>query len=435
MNKGALMRNSIVSISVTLSFTIFISAFSQLVSAHARWAIAPTDTTSNIVAPRSNSTGLKEPGPCGGIARTNNPAVLKSGDVVTVKFRETIYHNGHFRIAFSPAADANFDENVLVDSIPAVRNVKDGIYTQTITLPDIACDDCTLQLIQFMSDSQTNYYSCADIQLTATGTPTPPEEDLIAPSNANNLATTGGDSQVSIAWTNPLDDFFKVIILQDTQPITANPLNKINYELNDVIGTAKVIYSNNGESHTATGLENGVTYYYKIFTYDTSLNYATGIESFVSLAANVNNIAPSATLIAEQSQTVTTIVTQDAGNVIVQLTVNDPNPSDMHTYNWSQTDSRLIDLDTSDTNFTFNPSGLTAGMYTVGVEVSDDGVPSQSTTTTLSLQVIAPRSTTAEAPATKNTEAPTETSSSSLDFYLILTGLLFSLVRLTRKSC
>jgi uncharacterized protein (TIGR03382 family) len=50
-------------------------------------------------------------------------------------------------------------------------------YQQDITLPDTACDNCTLQLIQIMTDNNTYdpavdvYYQCADITLVANNAP------------------------------------------------------------------------------------------------------------------------------------------------------------------------------------------------------------------------------------------------------------------------
>ena len=112
----------------------------------------------------------------------------------------------------------------------------------------------------------------------------------------------------------------------------------------------------------------------------------------VTLTASPGNLAPAVSLIAEQSQAVTTRVVQDAGNVIVQVTVTDPNPSDTHSYDWSSTDSRLVDIDMSANNFTFDPAGLATGNYTVSVDVTDDGNPEKSAEAPLIMEVIAPTS-------------------------------------------
>jgi len=423
------MLKSVASFSIAFSLFVIFSAFSQLASAHARWSLQ----AGSLVAPRTTATGLKEPGPCGGVPRTNTPKVLKSGDVVTVEYEETIFHNGYFRIAFSPAADAGFDQNIFLDNIP--HDAMNSRYNAvTITLPNIECADCTLQLIQVMTDSMTNYYSCADIQLTATGVPPPPGGDVTPPSDVSNMSVIGGDTQAGISWTNPVADFFQVLILQDAQPIVASPTDALNYNVDDMIGNARVIYSGNGMAHTALSLVNGNTYYFKIFAFDASLNYAAGVEMNVTLAASPGNLAPVVSLIAEQSQTVTTTVLQDAGNVIAQVTVNDPNPSDNHSYSWSTTDSRLVDLDTSDSNFTFDPSGLALGSYTVGVEVTDDGMPTQSSAATLIMEVVAPPSTPPSNTGNNSSANSDSSGGGSLNIVVLLIACLISCIRTARRK-
>lgn len=390
------MSRSRLSVRLLLSIVFLnaiLSVLSQNVFAHARWVITAEDGVASLVAPRTPDRGLKEPAPCGGKARTNTPKVLKKGDNVTLKFKETIIHPGHFIISFSPAADAGFDQNILLDNITRAASDSDGslvnnIYSKSITLPDIECDDCTLQLIQFMSDSQTNYYSCADIQLTATGAPPPAGDDVTPPSDISNLSIVPGDTQATLSWINPVADFFQVLILQDTQPIVTGPTVAINYNVDDTIGSSKVIYLGNGTSHIAQGLINGDTYFYKLFAYDANPNYAPGEEIRVDLTANPVNSPPVLSIIAEQSQTVTTSIRPDAGDVIVQASVSDPNPADSHRYDWTSTDSRLVDLETADDVFTFNPSGLVPGTYSLEVTVTDDGTPNMTAQTSLAVDVV-----------------------------------------------
>jgi MYXO-CTERM domain-containing protein len=46
-------------------------------------------------------------------------------------------------------------------------------YSTEVTLPNIDCQNCTLQVIQFMyNDNEPHYFQCADITITATGEPT-----------------------------------------------------------------------------------------------------------------------------------------------------------------------------------------------------------------------------------------------------------------------
>jgi len=362
-------------------------SISQSLFAHSRWSLT------GLVKPRTNATGLKEPAPCGGVARTNTPVVLKSGSTVEIQFEETINHPGHFRIAFSPTADAGFDENILQDNIPEVSATR--FYTQTVTLPNIECDDCTLQLIQVMTDRSppSNYYSCADIQLTTTtGTPPAPQDDTTPPQNVSEASIIAGDTQVTLAWKNPGTDFSKVLILQDDNSITdspaSSPVATTNYNLNDTIGSARVIYSGNSTSIIVDNLINGNQYNFKIFSFDASLNYATGVQVNTTLPANPDNIQPVVSLTAEQAQTETTRIVKTSGNVIIQASVSDVNPSDSHQLDWTMTDNRLIDIDNVASNFTFNPANLEPGIYNIQVDAIDSGVPAKTGGATMSIEVL-----------------------------------------------
>ena len=133
---------------------------------------------------------LKE-GPCGvaGGARSTTVTELASGSAVTVVFDEYVDHPGHFRIAFDTDGDDAFadpvclagcttrqpdfelygDPSILLDDIADTRG---GESRVTVSLPDVECDRCTLQVIQVMTDkppytSPGNdiYYQCADLAL------------------------------------------------------------------------------------------------------------------------------------------------------------------------------------------------------------------------------------------------------------------------------
>jgi len=109
------------------------------------------------------------------------------GDTITVHFDEYVGHSGRYRIAFDPdGADLDdFNENILLDEpdpTGSVGNIgEDSIWEFQVTLPEMTCDNCTLQLIQVMDGNTTDkvlnpvdrggtYFQCADIVL-ANGTP------------------------------------------------------------------------------------------------------------------------------------------------------------------------------------------------------------------------------------------------------------------------
>lgn len=129
-------------------------------------------------------------------ARSANPKVLMPGSPLTVVWYETIDHPGHFRISFdadgtdffvppnATATTVGMDPTVMIDLIPDVQGgslpAQGRKYEQTITLPNMECTNCTLQVIQLMTDkppyttaatSDDIYYQCADIVLSNTAPP------------------------------------------------------------------------------------------------------------------------------------------------------------------------------------------------------------------------------------------------------------------------
>ncbi len=135
-------------------------------------------------------------GPCGtpGGERSSNVTTLEPGAVLEVVWDEYIDHPGHYRIAFDVDGDDDFvdpiclsgcqttspeielysNASVLLDGIDDTAGGGEG--RASVTLPDIECDNCTLQIIQVMYDKPPYalpgddiYYQCADLVLRAGG--------------------------------------------------------------------------------------------------------------------------------------------------------------------------------------------------------------------------------------------------------------------------
>lgn len=145
--------------------------------------------------------------PCGGTsANHGSPTMVineaKGGSKVRVHVKETVYHPGHYRVALSvlsrnelpadPVAVTRDTErgpvsvSAPIDPNPAPPVLADGLfehherpaergteYEAEVTLPNINCDHCTLQVIQFMAehglnpDGDFSYHHCADYKITA----------------------------------------------------------------------------------------------------------------------------------------------------------------------------------------------------------------------------------------------------------------------------
>ena len=143
-------------------------------------------------------------GPCGGTngnagTPTNTLGKAVGGQKLHVKVMETIYHPGHYRIALAVNSRAELpaDSDVVtkesergprsvsatIQSAPKLPVLADGLFVHTVkatepfetdvTLPNISCRRCTLQVIQFMEQHGANnpgmytYHHCAVVQITA----------------------------------------------------------------------------------------------------------------------------------------------------------------------------------------------------------------------------------------------------------------------------
>jgi len=137
-------------------------------------------------ATRYPSSALKNE-PCGSSADSGPGSTihtLERGQTLKIVWDEFIDHPGHYRISFdasgndafvepNSASDFYVDPTVLLDDIADLDGVR--TYEQSVTLPDVACERCTLQLLQVMTDKppfgdgNDIYHQCIDLRLTEPG--------------------------------------------------------------------------------------------------------------------------------------------------------------------------------------------------------------------------------------------------------------------------
>src|SRR5579863_4091545 len=148
-------------------------------------------------------------GPCGGTtanAGTPTGAVTKvqGGQKLHLKWTETVYHPGHYRISLSvnsraelpadpPVQTKDGDKGPMsvsaaVQNPPKIPVLVDNLFPHDmrpaagsppmtwetdVVLPNLTCAKCTLQIVQFMAEHGLNkdggyfYHHCADLQITA----------------------------------------------------------------------------------------------------------------------------------------------------------------------------------------------------------------------------------------------------------------------------
>lgn len=239
--------------------------------AHARWDPA------GLLKPRPYSDGrypddLKS-GPCGNLPRTSTPVALVAGSTITVQFEATIFHQGAFRIAFSPANDQGFDNNILVDNIPDSQGQRYRSYE--ITLPDTPCDQCTLQLIQTMLDRNppSNYFSCTDIQLTA--------PDIAQPQSPTGFSAMQQGDEIVLNWGHSEDAV--VMVVESEAATVSGPQSGQQFQLDDSLGQAKVVYLGSSTELTLPGRAASKPYYYWAYAVDSQLQYSDPVKTQITL--------------------------------------------------------------------------------------------------------------------------------------------------------
>jgi hypothetical protein len=159
--------------------------------------------------------------PCGGTignagTRTGAVTEVQGGQMLKVVVDETIYHPGHYRIALArrpnwlppdpvatlrqggrgmQSASAEIAENpeppVLVDGLWPHYERRTGIWETEIEIPNIDCDGCFLQIIQFMAEHPGvqeggfSYHHCAMLNITPD--PAKPLDDSWPPTGPSLL--------------------------------------------------------------------------------------------------------------------------------------------------------------------------------------------------------------------------------------------------------
>jgi hypothetical protein len=99
---------------------------------------------------------------------------LVAGSEITVSWKETVNHDGSFRLAISnqpvdAVVKADLNAGVIYDK-PDANNTSGATITAKILVPETPCESCTLQLRQTMNGSAKPYYwSCAAIRILPAG--------------------------------------------------------------------------------------------------------------------------------------------------------------------------------------------------------------------------------------------------------------------------
>jgi hypothetical protein len=181
--------------------------------------------------------GGKGAPPCGEGIDSKMVTQVQGGHPLAIRISEFVFHPGHYRFALSvnsraelPADPEVVESNgvsvsAAIQNPPKIPVLADGVFVHTeppagdwqtsVVLPNLNCEKCTLQVIEFMAEHGANigggfyYHHCADLKIMAdpnlpAADPAWPRADL--PANQatgvfSHLAD-GGGWQTSITLVN-----------------------------------------------------------------------------------------------------------------------------------------------------------------------------------------------------------------------------------------
>ena len=186
----------------------------------------------SLLAPASalqTENGGKGPAPCGDGVESNIVTAVRGGHALPIQLQEFIFHPGHYRIALSVNSRAELPPDpdvvdsdgvsisasiqkpvripVLADGMFAHTSPPPGDWRGEVTLPNINCDRCTIQIIEFMAEHGAPffYHHCADLKIQA-DTSLPPADAAWPASHPTKAAVShladGGGWQTLIALVN-----------------------------------------------------------------------------------------------------------------------------------------------------------------------------------------------------------------------------------------
>jgi hypothetical protein len=176
-------------------FTVVSAAIGLLVVLPAR----RSEAHFNLVMPPpadSATDGGKGAPPCGPTTASNVVTSVQGGHAITLAVDETVLHPGWYRVALSinsrselPAdpmvtVSGGNSTNAAYETTPVFPVLADHLfnhtsgttpihYSMSLTLPNVTCTKCTLQVIEFMNMHGANpgggyfYHHCADLKITA----------------------------------------------------------------------------------------------------------------------------------------------------------------------------------------------------------------------------------------------------------------------------
>ncbi len=165
-----------------------------------------------------------------------------------------------------------------------------------------------------------------DIELTGT-----PAGGVGDPSNFTS--STVSTSEIDLSWSlNSSSD--NVMLVYNTSDTFGTPSNGTSYSVGNTIpGGGEVIYKGSDTSYNHTGLTDDTHYYYKLFSYDASNNYSSGVTTNAKTYMNVPVL-----YVNELQPVNNTTITDEHGDYDDWIEIYNPTSSDVNIGGYYMTD-------------------------------------------------------------------------------------------------
>jgi hypothetical protein len=207
-----------------------------------------------------------------------------------------------------------------------------------------------------------------------------PQADFVI----NQTVSEGSEVAVGVVLSGPAPDY-PVVIPYRVSGTADNP-----YDHNAADGSIFIGSGLTGEAvfRTVDDGVNGEAQNTVVFEMLAPDNAVAGSSDRHVVTIIEENSAPLVELDVTQAGMPARTVYPFEGQVVVRATVHDPNPGDEHLFDWSLSDNRLVSQNGgSDFDFRIDPRNLSAGQYTLSLTVTDNGVPAESVTVDILLNV------------------------------------------------
>ncbi|MBF7073393.1 tandem-95 repeat protein [Glaciecola sp. MH2013] len=122
-----------------------------------------------------------------------------------------------------------------------------------------------------------------------------------------------------------------------------------------------------------------------VITLSDTVNIGNKFEHVIDIRED--NVNPEIDIIPTQNDIQTNFILNTAGLVTLESLITHPDPNNEYDFVWTNVEDVLVDIDSDDFTYTFDPSDVPVGVYQINVEITDRDDPDFNDNTVLFLQI------------------------------------------------